>query len=41
LKSKLPWTFELSYPRAIAHFSNNPQFVCEFQQKDQLILDRV
>jgi len=36
LKSNLPWTFELSYPRVIAYFSNNPHFACEFQQKSSI-----
>jgi hypothetical protein len=41
LKSNLPRTFKLNYPRTIASLSDGPLFAREFQQKAQLILDRV
>jgi hypothetical protein len=41
LKSNLPRTFRLNYPRTVASLSNGPFFARGFQQKAQLILDRV
>jgi hypothetical protein len=41
LKSNLPQTFKLNYPRTVASLFSGPLSARGFQQKAQSILDRV